>query len=1015
MKCRSFIAPALLCITALAGATGQAPGARQGSLTGRVIDQSNGQPIASAAVVVTGSSMGAVTNDSGVYTIRNVPPGTHQLRASRVGYGPSVRTVAVTAGATTTADFVINHVPFVLEEVVTTATGEQRTRELGNTVAKLDAAKVVNSAPISNMQDLLNSRVSGVTLIQQNGTVGAGSRVRIRGLSSASLSNDPLVYVDGIKVETSSPRLDGTVYVGGGRPSFLNDIDPDEIESMEIVKGPSAATLYGTQAANGVIRITTKRAKPGRTQWLVYDEEGYNRDVTAYPGQYYSQGTDKTTGAVRQCLPWQQAAGQCTITQLYSRNLLRDAGTSPLASGYRADRGLQISGGSEQVRYFISGAVAHEDGTLRMPQMEQAFLRQERGVSVLPGEQLNPNELQRANLRSNLSALLANNIDVTLSSGYVTSDNRLPQTGDNTQGILGAALFGSANPAKTDNPWGFARPAEGFSDVIYRRDSRFTNSLQTNWRPWSFLSTRGTVGLDYLRYSDEANNASGQGCKICGLNRQGLRTINAFTSGKVTADLGATATRQLTARIESKTSVGAQFIRDRLDGTLNTANIFPPGITRIDAGAIKTSGEKTVESNTLGQYVEQQFGLDQRLYVTGALRYDQNSAFGRQNRSARYPKVSASWVALENGGGRMRLLGWIDELRLRSAFGVSGQQPGPTDALRYLSPITTSILGGDQPAVTLAGLGNDALKPERSQEFEGGFDAGVLHSRANLQLTYYNKRTTDALIQRVLPGSLGATVSRIENIGVVTNKGVELSFNSRLIERSQVSLDLNIEASRNGNKLVDLGGLPPITGFGYQNRVGYPLFGLWWPKLQSYADANNNGIIEPSEVKVSDSTLFGGSSVPTRTLSFSPSLTVFKRLTISGLLDRRAGFANLNANEWFQCVPTQNCRAINDPSAPLIDQAKAIAGGYGIGAYLEDASFWKLRELAVSYAIPERYLGRAGVQNASLRLTARNLGTWSKFKSWDPEIATQGDDAAVYNFVQLAPPRIWTLRMNLGF
>ena len=291
----------------------------------------------------------------------------------------------------------------------------------------------------------------------------------------------------------------------------------------------------------------------------------------------------------------------------------------------------------------------------------------------------------------------------------------------------------------------------------------------------------------------------------------------------------------------------------------------------------------------------------------------------------------------------------------------------------------------------------------------------MLHSRANLQLTYYNKRTTDALIQRVLPGSLGATVSRIENIGVVTNKGVELSFNSRLIERSQVSLDLNIEASRNGNKLVDLGGLPPITGFGYQNRVGYPLFGLWWPKLQSYADANNNGIIEPSEVKVSDSTLFGGSSVPTRTLSFSPSLTVFKRLTISGLLDRRAGFANLNANEWFQCVPTQNCRAINDPSAPLIDQAKAIAGGYGIGAYLEDASFWKLRELAVSYAIPERYLGRAGVQNASLRLTARNLGTWSKFKSWDPEIATQGDDAAVYNFVQLAPPRIWTLRMNLGF
>jgi hypothetical protein len=168
-------------------------------------------------------------------------------------------------------------------------------------------------------------------------------------------------------------------------------------------------------------------------------------------------------------------------------------------------------------------------------------------------------------------------------------------------------------------------------------------------------------------------------------------------------------------------------------------------------------------------------------------------------------------------------------------------------------------------------------------------------------------------------------------------------------------------------------------------------------------------------VKVTDSTLFGGSSVPTRTLSISPTLTLFKRLTLSGLVDRRAGFANLNANEWFQCVPTQNCRAINDPKAPLIDQARAIAGGNGIGAYLEDASFWKFRELSASYSIPERYIGRVGAHTAVLRLTARNLGTWSKFGSWDPEIATQGNDAAVYNFVQLAPPRIWTVRLNLGF
>lgn len=993
----------------------QQAAARQGVVAGRVTDQSNGGPVPGATVLIAGTNLGAVTGDNGEYVIRGTSAGSHQLRVSRLGYAPTSRPVTVVAGQTVTVNFALGHVPFVLNEVVTTATGQQRTRELGNTVAKLDAAKIAEAAPIANLQDMLNSRVSGVTLIQQSGTVGAGSRIRIRGQSSASLSNDPLVYVDGIKVEIGSPRMDGTVYIGGGRPSFLNDISPEEIEDIEIVKGPSAATLYGTQAANGVIRITTKRGRAGRTQWTLFGEEGVTRDVTDYPGQYYSEGRDAKTGALRQCVPWHQAAGQCTITQLYVRNLLLDEGSSPLQDGFRRARGLQVSGGTEQVRYFLAGEVNNDGGTLRLPTKEQEFLLKERGVTVLPDEQLNPNEIQRVNLRSNLGALLLNNVDVSLSSGYTKSDNRLPQTGDNLQGILGSALFGTANPAKTDNPWGFARPAEGFSDLIYRRDSRFTNSLQSNWRPTSFLTARATVGLDYLAYSDEANNIAGQGCSICGLTRQGLRTINKFTSSKYTADFGVTGSFALTRRIGSKTSVGGQWIRDRLDATLNTANVFPPGITRIDAGAIKTSGERTVESNTLGQFVEQQVSLDEKLFVTGAVRYDQNSAFGRENRSAVYPKLAVSWVARENSPGA-RFSDWVGEVRLRGAFGASGQQPRPTDALRYLSPTTTSIIAGDAPAVTLAGLGNEALRPERSREYEGGFDAGFLNSRVNVQLTIYDKRTTDALINRVLPGSLGATTSRVENVGVVTNKGSELSLNGRVVDRPRVQLDVTVEASRNANKLEDLGGLPPITGFGYQNRVGYPLFGLWWPRLKSYEDKNGNGIIEPGEVVISDSTEFGGPSVPTRSLSITPVLALFgRRLTFTGLLDRRAGFVNLNANDWFQCASQQNCAQLNDPTASLADQAKAVAGPRSIGAYLEDGAFWKLRELSMTFSVPERWAARARARSADLRLTGRNLKTWTDFHSWDPEIATQGDDAAVYNFVQLAPPRVVTLRLNLVY
>ena len=945
---------------------------------------------------------------------RGWPTGAHQIRVSRLGYAPTSRPVTIAVGQTMTIDFALGHVPFVLDEVVTTATGQQRTRELGNTVAKIDAAKIAAAAPIANLQDMLNSRVSGVTLIQQSGTVGSGSRIRIRGQSSASLTNDPLVYVDGIKVEIGSPRMDGSVYIGGGRPSFLNDISPEEIEDIEIVKGPSAATLYGTQAANGVIRITTKRGRAGRTQWTLFGEQGMSKDVTDYPAQYYSEGRD-AAGNTRQCVPWHQAAGQCTITTLYQRNLLLDAETSPIQNGFRRARGLQVTGGTEQVRYFIAGEMNNDGGTLHLPSSERDFLLKERGVTSLPEDQLNPNEIKRTNLRSNLGALLSNNVDVSLSSGFTTSDNRLPQTGDNLQGILGSALFGTANPADATNPWGFARPAEGFSDIIYRRDTRFTNSLQSNWRPTSFLTARGTVGLDFLTYSDEANNIAGQGCRICGLTRQGLRTINKFTSSKYTADFGLTGAFQLAKRIGAKTSVGGQFIRDHLDATLNTANVFPPGITRIDAGAIKTSGERTVESNTLGQYVEQLVSLDERLFLTGAVRYDQNSAFGRKNRSALYPKLSASWVARENGSAN-RFGNWIGEVRLRAAYGVSGQQPGPADALRYLLPITTSVISGDVAAVTLAGLGNDELKPERSREYEGGFDAGFLGNRINVQLTVYDKRTTDALINRVLPGSLGATTARVENVGIVSNKGSELSVNGRLVDRPAVQFDLAIESSRNTNKLVDLGGLPPITGFGYQNRVGYPLFGLWWPRLTSYSDKNSNGIIEPGEVVISDSTEFGGASVPSQSLSITPTLALFgRRVIFSGLLDRRGGFVNLNANDWFQCAAVQNCGQLNDPKSSLDDQAKAVAGPQSLGAYMEDGTFWKLRELAMTLSIPARWAARARARTADLRLTGRNLKTWTKFHSWDPEIATQGDDAAVYNFVQLAPPRVVSLRLNLVY
>ncbi len=988
--------------------------AQTGTVTGAIRDQA-GQPLAGAQVSLEGTAIGGLSGDNGRYLLNNVPLGNHDVTVVLLGYAATTQSVTVRAGETTVRDFVLGLIALSMDEIVVTATGEQRRREIGNAVAKIETSTLTEVAPVTSFQELLQGRASGVSVIPSDGTVGTGARIRIRGISSATLSPDPLVYVDGIRVNSGSPALGGDQYIGGGEPSFFNDLNPEEIESIEIVKGPSAATLYGTQAANGVIWITTKRGTEGPPRWNIWIEQGLTEDPAEYPGIYYSQGRG-ANGRTRLCLPMHQAMGQCTIEQLYTRNLLTEPEYSPIKNGYRQQYGAQVSGGNN-VRYFVSAEWENETGVVQMPQISREFLYEERGTDVIPERQLYPNEINKVNLRANLSADVRDNMGLNVSMGVVKSDLYLPQTGDNLEGIYGTAIFGTANP-DAPSPFGFAPPDQNFAHIVWRETDRFINSGRLDWRPTEFATAHATVGLDYTGYSDESFNAPGQGCAICGQQRQGIRAIDSFTQYKYSVDLGSTASFDLTDRISSRTSIGAQYNEDLLEGTLNSAAVFPPGGQSIDAGATKNSGEITVETKTVGSYVEQQFGWNDRLYVTGAMRVDQNSAFGEGFEAAWYPKASASLIALDNPNGR-----WVNSLRLRGAFGQSGLQPDANAALRFLLPVTSSILVGDQPAsqpsVTIGGLGNVELRPERSTEYEAGFDATVLFSRIDLQFTYYHKSTTDALVNRELPGSLGATQTRVENLGEVMNQGFEVSVDARLVERDELNWTLTLTGAKNENELIELGeGVTPLQGFGYKQAVGFPLYGLWWPALESWEDANGDGIIVPSEVVVSDTAVFNGSTIPTQNLQLGTSLSLWSdRVEVGGLLDYQGGYVSHNVNTLFQCAFVQNCRDLNDPSASLEAQARAVAGSRAFGAYAEDASFLKVREAHIRLNTPREWAQRIGARSASLILTGRNLYTYTNFTSWDPEVNTSGasTDGPNYNFVQAGQLRAFMLRVNLGY
>src|SRR5512146_3219657 len=318
--------------TAVLLTTGAVVGAAQGTLTGTVTAQGTGTPLQETRVQIVGTALTGVTGPDGKYVFRRVPEGTAEVRVLRVGYQEQKKSVRIIDGQTATLDFVMSQTIVQLQEVVTTATGEQRRVEVGNAVENISVSKLTEQAPIRNVADVLNGRVPGV-LVQSGGQTGSGQRIRVRGVSSVSLANDPIYVIDGVRLSSNN----SSAFFGNGGSNFsrLGDIDPDQIENIEIVKGPSAATLYGTDAANGVIVITTKKGRTGSTRWTWYGEGAAVSDRNEYPTTYASWGHDPTTNAIKRCTLVTESQGTCDLDSLTSFNVLTNPLTTPNRLGHR--------------------------------------------------------------------------------------------------------------------------------------------------------------------------------------------------------------------------------------------------------------------------------------------------------------------------------------------------------------------------------------------------------------------------------------------------------------------------------------------------------------------------------------------------------------------------------------------------------------------------------------------------------------------------------------------------------
>lgn len=1022
---RCAIAIGVISLAATSAITAQTGG----TITGRVTDAANGNPVGQVRVVVAGTLNNALTSDSGRYTIRLTTTGPVTLEVNRIGYEAAKVNVTVTSGAPVVADVQLKAAAFSLGAVVTTVTGQQRKVELANAVAQISVAEKIAELPVSNMGALLSGRTSSVQVLQPGGT-GAGSRIRIRGQNSFSLANDPIVVIDGVRATSSMNNMLGT---GSAGPSRLDDINPSEIERIEIVKGPSAATLYGTEAANGVIVVTTKRGKSGKTVWNFSAENGRIDQTAKYPDLWSLWGrTAASPNRATPCLLTAVATGACTsIDSVSHGNVMNDPNLTPVGVGNRQQYNLQAAGGNDKLQFFLSGQTETETGIYKMPISEVARLKARRGVDELPADIMRPNALARNSFRANLSSELRPGLFVQASAGYVNSNVRIPQFVGGGEGLMTTGIAGPWRAdlldAQGDSLHGYRSWMMGDALSLTTRQAinRFVNSVSAQWTPTSWLSARGAIGSDYTIRNDQFLAKVGEGPNT-GTLRQGNITSLRAESNQQTADYGVTGTFQLMTWLKSTTSLGMQYVRGANGQTVGTGIGLPPGGVTVSSAATRSSTQVYEERRTLGYYVEQQVALRDRLFITGGVRRDAASAFGENTRAVYYPKIGASWLISDEPV--LKTPAFINSIRLRATYGASGQIPGATDAVRFYTagPLTTAT--GDAPAASPGSLGNPNLKPEFSAETEFGFDLSMFAGATNIEFTSYSKKTTDALIRRLIAPSLSGLTTQFVNVGNIQNQGLELMWNQRVIDRKLAALSFTLNASTNKNRMLKLGdGISPIISGDREtqrNLPGYPLFGLWGRTI-NYEDKNGDGIIvynanaALSELTFSDTAVYQGNTYPTREATFAPTIELFdKKLRVSGQVDSKWGFKKFNNTLRHQCQNAISCRGRYDPSASLQEQAYALATSQAVltGMY-EDASFTRFREMSVAYEMPTRWANAVRASRWAVILTGRNLGVSSKYSGVDPEAVSAANNDASGNEDYLNTPPLRTLlfRMNFTF
>ena len=1007
--------------------------AQTGVIAGTVVSAGSGVGVPAVTVMVPGTTIGTTTDANGRFRLSGLSGSSATVEVRRIGFRLQRQTVTV---GTMDLRFALAEQSISLDEVVITGTvGGQARRELGNAVSTVNAAQVAEQGTVNNVQQMLNGRAPGVFVNPASGNVGTGARIRIRGASSLSLSNEPLIYVDGVRANSQTATGPINQAFGSSSISRLNDLNPDDIEAIEVIKGPAAAVLYGTEASNGVIQIITKKGRAGRTQWNASTKLGTN---------YFQNPSERFR---INYFPIPRPGGPAGALDTVPINLieLEDARGTPIyRNGRISEFDVNSSGGSELARYFAGLGLEDSKG------MEPS------------------NGVKRATGRLNVTVNPGPKVDLGFNVGYTNGNVTLPceaGCGGRALNVVNATPLnlvplanGQPNPRRGFNS-GLPEQYDAYLE-FYQIVDRFTGGIQVNNSPTSWFKHRLNFGADRTR---EENSELGRRTEdsltkaLIGTSGLGYRSMTFRTINNYTADYAATTVFDLPRQLRSTTSFGTQYYRNYYEIACAAGEAFPAvGINTVSATTQnRTTCQDVEEDATLGLFVQEQVGWNDRLFLTAAIRADDNSAFGRNFDRVYYPKFSASYIPIEASGSR---LPFVNSLKLRAAYGESGKQPITFSALQtYLSATGP----GDVPTVTLNSIGNPDLGPERSKEIELGFDLGALDDRAGIELTYYRKRTVDAILDRQIAPSIGVPGSQPFNAGSIRNSGLEIGLRGRPISRPNVEWDVNLSYATNDNRIENLGtsttilelrrqttcagyvpgtsdpGSCPVEDFVLasagslppRHQVGYPIGSYFNKRVVSAqitaAGTATNVMCDDgkggSVACASAPFVFLGRTSPKIEGAVTNSFTLFKNIRLTGLVDFKRDYVKIDGSQRFRCVVNRRCREWYYPQEYDPSVIASLKGGIDAlpSGYTNDASYVKLRELSVAYTLPDHLNRMARVSRATVGIAGRNLHTWTKYPGLDPESSflggSRGGGFAFFDQTTNPQATQWVLSVNLGW